>query len=56
MEANRRIKKISKLLDVKESDVLVEMKKHPELFIKVKSGFIGRTGRDEYLRDKYRKR
>lgn len=36
-----------------EESIHAEIAKHPELFIQIKPGLTGRTGRDEYLKEKY---
>ena len=39
--------------DIHPSSVEVEISNHPELFIRIKKGLIGRKDRDEYLKEKY---
>lgn len=50
------IKNLSKEMpDVKEVVIKSEITKHPELFLWVKEGMVGRVDRDEYLRERYGK-
>jgi len=49
-----RIENIYKeLSDVKKVSIRASITYHPELFFRIKQGLIGRTGRDEYLINRY---
>ncbi len=49
-----RIERITEEMpDINSNSIEVEISNHPELFLRIKPGLIGRRGRDEYLKEKY---